>query len=146
MKPIYWEGNGKHETELKELNKLVPYSGNCDTLEGELLRATERLYYHYYNDGDRVSECMEEYMKDSSALNAFGFLYNQSETYLKVKELLTATSDEQYEDKLEEFVNFVIEFIISKNGNYHKANLNMFDKEFVENLPVDFYDEEDEEY
>ena len=147
MKMNYWNRNGKHQDEYDKLyDELVPDSGNADTLEGELLRASSKLYYRYFNDGDMVSECMEEYMKDSSALSAFGFLYNQSETYIKAKELLTASCEIEYENKLEEFANFVIELILSKNGNYHKANLNMLDKEFVENLPVDFYEEEEEEY
>ena len=32
--------------------KLVPDMGKCDTLEGETLRAINRIIYRYYNDGD----------------------------------------------------------------------------------------------
>lgn len=32
--------------------KLVPASGKCDTLEGETLRAINRILYRYFNDGD----------------------------------------------------------------------------------------------
>jgi hypothetical protein len=32
--------------------KLVPASGKCDTVEGEMLRAINRMIYRYYNDGD----------------------------------------------------------------------------------------------
>lgn len=33
-------------------NKLVPGSGNAETLEGETLRAINRIIYRYFNDGD----------------------------------------------------------------------------------------------
>jgi len=32
--------------------KLVPDSGKSDTVEGEMLRAINRIIYRYYNDGD----------------------------------------------------------------------------------------------
>lgn len=32
-------------------DKLVPASGKCETVEGELLRAATRLTYDYYNNG-----------------------------------------------------------------------------------------------
>lgn len=37
-------------------DKLVPQSGKCDTLAGELLRAVNKLDYRWYNDGDRFFE------------------------------------------------------------------------------------------
>jgi hypothetical protein len=30
---------------------LVPGSGMCDTIEGEMLRAISKIYYDYYNNG-----------------------------------------------------------------------------------------------
>ncbi|MFY4731248.1 hypothetical protein, partial [Nitrospira sp. BLG_2] len=33
-------------------SKLVPNQGKCETLEGETLRAINRIIYRYYNDGD----------------------------------------------------------------------------------------------
>lgn len=35
-------------------NILVPGQGNSKTLEGELLRAANRIAYRWYNDGDMV--------------------------------------------------------------------------------------------
>ena len=32
--------------------KLVPRNGNADTLEGEILRAMNKVAYRYWNDGD----------------------------------------------------------------------------------------------
>lgn len=33
-------------------SKLVSVQGKCETLEGETLRAINRIIYRYYNDGD----------------------------------------------------------------------------------------------
>ena len=141
----YWNKNGKHEEEYHKLyDELVPECGNADTFEGEMLRAVSKLYYRYYNGGDRVADVMEEYMKGSSALYAWGFLYKQSETRLKALELLRSYGEADYEVNLEDLANFVIEYIISKNGNYHKANLDMLHKEWVEGLPVEFEEYEEE--
>ena len=48
-------------TENKEryealFDKLVPSSGKCETLGGEILRAVSRIGYRWYNDGDKFLE------------------------------------------------------------------------------------------
>ena len=46
----YWNNNGAYSKELYELyNKLVPDTGNAQTVHGELVRAVCRLGYEYYN-------------------------------------------------------------------------------------------------
>jgi hypothetical protein len=35
-------------------DELVPCSGKADSLAGELVRATERIGYRFYNDGDQI--------------------------------------------------------------------------------------------
>jgi hypothetical protein len=87
---------------------------------------------------------MPEYMKDCSALNAFGFLYYQAETKERMKELLKCYDEVEYQSKLEEIANIVIKFVIDKNGNYSPNSEDMLDDCFVDNLPVDF--EEEDEY
>jgi hypothetical protein len=51
-------GEAMHETDMwhKLFAKLVPNSGNCKTLEGEMLRALAKIRYRYFNDGDYVNE------------------------------------------------------------------------------------------
>jgi hypothetical protein len=45
---------GNTEKRLSALfNKLVPGSGNADTVEGEIIRALNRIIYRWGNDGDR---------------------------------------------------------------------------------------------
>lgn len=37
-----------------EYQRLVPQSGNCTTLRGEVIRAANKIDYRLYNDGDKV--------------------------------------------------------------------------------------------
>ena len=46
----YWNNNGAYSKELLELyNKLVPDTGDAQTVHGELVRAVCRLGYEYYS-------------------------------------------------------------------------------------------------
>ena len=48
----FWSGTSPLSSEYNRLrSELVPDYGKCDTLEGELLRASSRIYYDYYNNG-----------------------------------------------------------------------------------------------
>lgn len=51
MEKTYWNGNGKFQTAYEELVKLMPASGKSDTVAGELIRATSRIGYQFYNNG-----------------------------------------------------------------------------------------------
>ncbi len=48
----YLQGEGAYQNELDELNKSMPAIGGADTLNGELVRAVNRLYYDYSNNGN----------------------------------------------------------------------------------------------
>jgi len=45
----------KNDERLNALSdELVPVSGKCDSMAGELVRATERIGYRFFNDGDQI--------------------------------------------------------------------------------------------
>lgn len=47
----------KNEDRINKLFKeLVPMSGKADSLAGELVRATARIGYRFFNDGDMVNQ------------------------------------------------------------------------------------------
>jgi hypothetical protein len=49
----YWNNNGAYQEDHDRLwAELVPASGSCDTLHGELIRATSRLFYEFCNNGN----------------------------------------------------------------------------------------------
>jgi hypothetical protein len=47
----YWARNGKYQAEYDRLIELMPSMGKADTVAGELIRATSKLGYDFYNNG-----------------------------------------------------------------------------------------------
>lgn len=48
----FWNRDHELSTESDRLSKsLMPATGNCETIEGELYRASSRIGYDYYNNG-----------------------------------------------------------------------------------------------
>ena len=77
-KKTYWNENGKHQaTYAAQWDELVPATGKAGTMQGEVLRAASRLYYRWFNDGDRIEQNGPR--TDSSAEDAWGFLHNAHE-------------------------------------------------------------------
>lgn len=48
----YWNGQGAYKKELDALNEQMPAEGSAETLNGELVRAANRLYWDYANNGN----------------------------------------------------------------------------------------------
>lgn len=49
----YWDNNGAYQEQYDEIYaKLVPSSGEADTVHGEMIRAVSRLFYDYCNNGN----------------------------------------------------------------------------------------------
>ena len=50
--PNFWNKDHPLSQQAEELfQELVPISGNCQTLQGELLRASSKIGYDWYNNG-----------------------------------------------------------------------------------------------
>lgn len=50
--PNFWDNTHPLSKDNERLyEELVPGSGNCDTLQGELLRAASKIGYDWYNNG-----------------------------------------------------------------------------------------------
>ena len=48
----FWNRDHELSTESDRLSKsLMPATGNCETIEGEMFRASTRIGYDYYNNG-----------------------------------------------------------------------------------------------
>ena len=112
--------------ELKARNnvlckKLLPNKGKAETLEGELLRAINRIVYRFFNDGDVFFEgygketCgpAVDFLSDKFLLNStFKELENQdNETYSKA-----------IINILENIINH-----IEKKEQLTKSNIDMYD-------------------
>ena len=49
----YWDGNGAYQSQMDSfIEKFIPARGRAETLVGEIVRAANRLYYEYLNNGN----------------------------------------------------------------------------------------------
>ena len=130
--------------------KLVPNSGNSDTLEGEMLRAINKIIYRYYNDGDYYHE---GYGVETAA-PAHSFLLNldYSDGYESNKDLLELQIalfrildpenryyEKVYEDSLNDSLIKILDYIEGRK----KYATNTYD--MLDSTPMFEEDDEDDE-
>ena len=51
MKNIYYHRSGKYQADYDRLVDLMPMSGQCETVAGELIRAVSKIGHELYNNG-----------------------------------------------------------------------------------------------
>ncbi len=151
MKNTYWNRNGKHQATYNKLwDELVPPTGPAKTKEGELLRAMSRLYKRWYNDGDKIEPMLEEPVIDSSALNAWNYIYSYEDERCEIDwqnlalEIMHSGTDEEYEKCLEEAADTVIEYVNSVSGTPNDTDFTS--REYKTLSPFFDTDEEEEEW
>ena len=107
-------------------DKLVPGSGAADTVEGEMLRAINRIIYRYYNDGDYY---YEGYGIETAG-PAHSFLVNANHPQKSaLVRIFDESRDEEYEQMLNDALDVILDHIESRQGNYTESSKNMFDYE-----------------
>lgn len=115
----YWNGTGRLQNEYNELyEKLVPSQGAAETIEGEVLRASSKIVYRHFNDGD---------------------LFNQA-SFDQLEQYIGRVAN--YDDLAEK----AIEFALKAQGNYH-PNTGWDSLDVMDYGPTDDdngWDEEDE--
>lgn len=136
----YWNNNGRFQKEYDHaFETLVPTSGLCDTLEGELIRAVSRIYYDYYNNGfgnnwSGALEFLKEYgsisAKDYSVLRE----YSQGRVFGDRSDYFDGSVAETLESMVDDVVSKV-----NSTETHSKNPCDMFDLQ----LPDDFGDEDD---
>tara|TARA_R110002051_G_scaffold60020_1_gene110061 strand:+ start:863 stop:1621 length:759 start_codon:yes stop_codon:yes gene_type:complete len=126
-------------------NKLVPGQGTADTVEGEMLRAINRIVYRYYNDGD---EYMRGYGTETAG-PAHAFLVDSNNPKKAALNQIFSTGT-NYETTINDALELIVDYIESRNGEYTKNNLgDMFDYKAHWEDEEDYdddYDDEDEDY
>tara|TARA_B100000963_G_scaffold69630_2_gene57994 strand:- start:9398 stop:11266 length:1869 start_codon:yes stop_codon:yes gene_type:complete len=122
-------------------DELVPSSGNSDFIEGEILRAINRIVYRWYNDGDFF---YKGYGAETAG-PAHAFLTQSGEIDSTLRSTLTqifnkaiGAPEDGYERLLKFALEKILDYIESKEGNYTKSNEDMF------NYESEFEDEEDD--
>lgn len=138
----YWHGKGKYPQHQALSDALMPFMGKAATLEGELIRASSKIYWDLYNNGN-----------GNNVSGAWNYLNNWNNTTAMRKDVsnaLAAVSDYRcggvvvsgrdlalYE-AVETLVDAVIEFVLANAGDYTPNTEDMLD------LSEDDYYPEDE--
>ena len=121
----YWSHEGPQQAAYDRLHgELVPRSGPCETLEGELLRAAGKIGYEFYNNAEinNISGCLyflREYLPgfkeawwDTLAPHITGRGYAPRENGYQC---------------CEEIVDATVSHVLSRNGHYQPNPEDMHD-------------------
>lgn len=118
MSNTYWSGNGKHQ-QWNDLNfsTLVPSWGVASTVEGEMLRASSKLYYDYYNNGMcNNTSGPANYLTQCDITYSLGISEQLHDVKLECN--TDGYTTVNLSKQLEEITDAIIEYVQSKNGEY----------------------------
>jgi len=130
-------------------DKLVPGQGDAETIEGEMLRAINRIIYRFYNDGDKY---FQGYGTETAG-PAHSFLVNANHPLKSamVKLFDEPSGDNSYERMLKDVLDMILDYIESRQGKYSKNTLGgmfnyepEFEEEEEDDDDYDYYDDEDD--
>ena len=120
-------------------DELVPGSGKADTVEGEMLRAINRIVYRYYNDGD---EYHTGYGTETAG-PAHSFLVNVNHPLRSLVSKLFKDGT-NYEQTIKDVLDAILDHIESRRGKYTPNSEDMYDYE--PEFEDDEFEEEDYDY
>lgn len=123
--------------------ELVPPSGKCDSLAGEIIRAASRIGYRFFNDGDQLGI---GYGKETC--NAAGrFLIKRTNDKIAdiVSDMFGLYSEEKYENKLKNLLDAVVEHVERNPELRQTETEDMFDY-YDKDEDVDDYEDEEEDW
>jgi hypothetical protein len=101
----------------KLFNELVPSSGNCNTLEGEVIRAVNKIDYRFWNDGDYPTV---GYGVETSGPALVFLKLNIQEEFSDIIQKIEECyqEDEKMKIYIDVLKEDVVEWVESKNGKY----------------------------
>ena len=134
----------ENEDRLNDLfDKYVPDSGAAESMAGELVRATARIGYRYFNDGDKLGIGYGR-----QTCNPAGRFLGKNGNDA-IADILTAmwgcSSDEKYEQYIDKLSGAVVEYVESDPSLADKPGYDMFEDRNPEE-DVDDDDDEEEYY
>ena len=133
----------------KYFDKLVPSQGNAGTLNGEIVRAVNRIGYRWYNDGDKF---YQEYGTETAG-PAMAFLRRHNEIDPQIqdafkkleKAVVGTTTDKQYEKFLEGLFKYAVRHVEMIPTTKSDVDLFDYDSDYEEEEEnEDDYDDYDD--
>jgi hypothetical protein len=110
-------------------DELMPMRGNCETLEGEVIRALCKIRYRYFNDGD--------YPTIGYGIETCGYalVFLEQEAPKHIAEMakqLEETANEPYEKVLEQLENAITAWVNNQQlkGELEKVEVDMLDDRY----------------
>lgn len=137
----YWNNEGVYDKEFTQLTEeLVPATGMAKNLRGELVRAANRLYYEYCNNGncnaaepvysDREYDDDEEYEEDDEYELVISEFYENFITI--IRETLTHSDDVWSSDKAkqaDEICDRIRDLIVTETeSHFSETDWNWYDR------------------
>ena len=146
MDLTYWNNKGTYQADYDRLVQLMPMSGKCETVAGELIRAATRLTYDFYNNGmgnntsGAVNYLDHLCVFDYDNTNVFGKIYE----YTRGKIYNGNYDGDELQMAIERMIDYTVQFILENPSLETQENtLDMFDFEDPEEH---FYNEEEDDY
>lgn len=136
----YWNETGKNQAEYKRLVELMPFTGNADTVAGEMIRAASRLGHDFWNNGmgNNTSGAIN-YLDhigvfDMDRTNLFGKIYE----YTRGK----MPSHNDFEGYINDMIDMTVEYILAHPElETQKNDKDMFDFEEPWDFEEDDYND-----
>lgn len=144
FKNSYWNSKGPEQATYNRLyDALVPESGDCATVEGELLRAISKVYYDNYNNGlgndmrGPVAFIIRNFPQGDQ-----GFLETLRE--VAPEDMFGKGLDKE---KFETLVTEITLYVAEREGKGLLAPLDvgMWDRSYRDSIPPRSWDEDDED-
>ena len=135
----------KNENRINKLfEELVPTSGKADSLAGELVRATARIGYRFFNDGDMVNQ---GYGKETCNPAArFLIAKGNAEISSLTVALWEIFSEDAYEKVLDTLEGAVADYIKQNPDLKNQPTEDMWDFKDEEEDQDDSWDEEEDDW
>ena len=136
--------NTKNEQRINDLfHELVPSMGKADTVAGEIVRATCRIGYRNWNDGDHIGV---GYGKETCNPAARYLLNTEDPSIVKIiDEMWGEISDRVYDAAMEVLLESVLNYLDKHPELKNTLNIvDMFDFRNREEDVDDSYEDEDE--
>jgi hypothetical protein len=146
MENTYWNKSGKYQADYDRLVDAMPWSGNCETTAGEMIRAASKLGYDFYNNGmgNNTSGAVNFLDKmgvfDYDRTNIFGKIYE----YTRGKIYNGNYKGDDLHLAIEQMIDLTLE-MIRKNPSLETQE-NTYDMLDFTDPEERFYDEEEEDY
>ena len=154
MKKIINEDSYINEDRIeKYFRELVGPSGAAKTIEGELIRAINRMMYRYHNDGDfffkgygteTAGPCAVYLMQ--SNITGLKEVVNKASSLMADEGKNQYTDKDEYQKTLEKIGDIICDYIDSKNGQYTDNNDDCLNDKYYRMAKQMWYEDDDDDY